>query len=231
MRNRTITLLLFLVAVALFLGRTPILRAAGHFVVADDPPERADAIVVLSGSIPDRILEAVELFQGGFAPLIVVCGEPENEGSRRLRALGVSLPRVHELNVSVAVQLGVPASAIAVVDRPPGSTYTEALVILDYLAARGAKSILLVTSQYHTRRAGLIYRHLAGPGVKVVTRPARTGGFDPDHWWHDRMSVRRLLIEYQKLALFQLWDRWKIARRDQDAVAGPTSPSPSESTR
>jgi len=230
MRNRTILVLLLVAAIALFLGRAPLLRAAGHFVVVDQAPERADAIVVLSGSFPDRILEAVELYQGGFAPLIVVCGEPENEGSRQLRALGVSVPRAHEVNVSVAVQLGVPASAIAVVDRPPGSTFTEALVILDYLAARGAKSILLVTSQFHTRRAGVIYRHLAGPGVRVVTRPARTGGFDPDHWWHDRMSVRRLLIEYQKLVLFQLWDRWKIARRDYDA-AGLASPSPSESTR
>jgi uncharacterized SAM-binding protein YcdF (DUF218 family) len=231
MRNRiTIPTLLLLLAIALFLGRVPILRAAGHFLVVDQDPQPADAILVLSGSVPDRILEAVELYQGGFAPLIVLCGEPENEGSRQLRERGVTLPRVHELNVSVAVQLGVPASAIAVVDRPPGSTFTEALVILDYLAARGAKSILLVTSQYHTRRAGVIYRHLAGAATKIITRPARTGGFDPDRWWHDRMSVRRLLIEYQKLVLFQLWDRWKIGPRVH-GEAEFASPSPSASRR
>lgn len=189
----------------------PLLRAAGAFLVVDQPPRPADAIVVLSGSVPDRILEAVALYEGGYAPLIVLCREPENAGYRELRARGATLPRIYELNLSVARQLGVPESAITVLERDAGSTFTEARVVLQYLADRGVRSILLVTSKYHTRRAGTIYRHLAGGTIEIVTRPARSGGFDADAWWRDRMSIRRVLIEYQKLVLFHLWDRWKIA--------------------
>lgn len=70
--------------------------------------------------------------------------------------------------------------------------------------------MLLVTSKYHTRRAAAVYRHLAAGELEIVTRPARYGAFEPEAWWRKRMSIRRLLIEYQKLALFYLWDRWKI---------------------
>ncbi len=218
-----IALLALVIAVALWVGREPILRAAGHFVVVDQEPRAADAIVVLSGSVPDRILEAVDLYDAGYSRLIVLCAEPENEGARQLRERGVVLPRGHEINVSIASQLGVPEPAMVAVERPPGSTFTEALAILEYLKARGARSMLLVTSQYHTRRAGLIYRHLADGAIEVITRPARSGGFDPDRWWHDRVSVRRVLIEYQKIAMFQLWDRWKPIPRLQ--VAPPRSQS------
>jgi uncharacterized SAM-binding protein YcdF (DUF218 family) len=192
-----------------WLAAGPLLRGAGTFLVADQAPRRADAIVVLSGSVPDRILEAVDLYKAGFAPSIVLCREPENAGFRALRERGASLPRIYELNVSVARQLGVPDSAITVLERAAGSTFSEARIVLRYLQQHGAKSMLLVTSKYHTRRAGAIYRHLAGDRIEIFTRPARTDGFDPDHWWHDRMSIRRVLIEYQKLALFYLWDRWK----------------------
>ncbi len=206
-------------AAALLLGilawfASPIfLAAAGAFLVADEEPVRSDAIVVLSGSFPDRILEAVDLYQAGFAAEIVLCREPENAGFRQLRDRGASVPRIFENNVSVAEQLGVPKQAITVLERSAGSTFTEARVVLQYLADRGAESMLLVTSKYHTRRAGAIYRHLAGGAIRVTTRPARYGAFQPGAWWRDRMSVRRLLIEYQKLVLFHCYDRWKITRQ------------------
>lgn len=215
MRAR-VSFLVLVLAVVAWTASPPLLRAAGRFLVVEQPPRHADAIVVLSGSIPDRILEAVDLFRAGLAPVIVLCGEPANEGIRQLGARGVTLPWGHELNASIAVQLGVPEEALIVVDRPPGSTFTEARAIIDGLVGRGARSMLLVTSEYHTRRAGMIYRHVSGGSIEVITRPARSGTFDPNLWWHDRMTIRRVLIEYQKLAMFQLWDRWK---RVQSATA------------
>jgi len=208
MLRRIVTLGLLLLG--LWLASDRLLAGLGRFLVADQPPEAADAIVVLSGSFPDRILEAVDLYQAGHSREIVLCREPENAGFRVLRERGASVPRIYENNISVARQLGVPEERITVLERSAGSTFTEARVVLRYLAEREARSMLLVTSKFHTRRAGAIYRHLAGGRIRVITRPARHGGFDPDNWWRRRMSIRRLLIEYQKLVLFHLWDRWKI---------------------
>ena len=65
----------------------------------------------------------------------------------------------------VAEQLGVPPSAIEVLERGGDSTYAEALTVLDEVLRRRYRAILLVTSKYHTRRAAEIYRLLAGgPG-------------------------------------------------------------------
>lgn len=203
----------------LALAMLPLLRAAGHFLIEEEPPRHADAIVVLTGSYPDRILEAVALYKEGWAPRIVLCREPENAGFRRLRELGVSVPRLYELNRAVAEQLGVPAAAISVLERPAGSTYTEAIVLLEEALARGWTSILLVTSKYHTRRAAMIYRFLAAGRVEIIPRPARDDDFQPDGWWRDRASTRRVVIEFQKLLTFQLIDRWRLPR-----VESKTSP-------
>jgi len=199
---------------ALLLGAVaarPLARAAGRFLVETDAPERADAIVVLTGSYPDRILEAAALYNEGWAPRLILCREPENAGFRKLAALGVRVPRLFELNRSVAEQLGVPAAAIAVLDRPAGSTTTEAEVLLAYARQQGYRSILLVTSKYHSHRAGRIYRHLAGDAVRIVVRPARDDDFQPEAWWRDRASARRVAIEYQKLLAFLLVDRWRFS--------------------
>ena len=222
MRRRRLAIaaiaLLVLAAVAL-----PLLGAAGRFLVEDDPLQHADAIVVLTGSYPDRILEAAALFREGWAPRITLCREPENAGFRKLESLGVKVPRMFELNRSVAVQLGVPPEAITVLDRPAGSTYSEAEVVLADVLQRGYRSILLVTSKYHSSRAARIYRYLADGRVTIIVRAARDDDFQPDGWWRDRPSTRRVVIEYQKLLTFLLLDRWLLppVRVGADATPGP----------
>lgn len=210
-RRRAILLGVGATLIALAVLALPLLAAAGRYLVEDDPAEHADAIVVLTGSYPDRIIEAVALFREGFAPHLILCREPQNAGFRRLTELGVTVPRYYELNRSVAEQLGVPPAAISVVDRPAGSTYSEAELVLEYVLARGYRSILLVTSKYHSRRAARIYRHLADGKVRIIVRPARDDDFEPDGWWRDRASTRRVIIEYQKLLTFLLLDRWRLS--------------------
>ena len=188
-----------------------LLPAAGRFLVMSDPPEHTDAIVVLAGSYPDRILEAVELYRAGYAPRIIICREPDSAAFRRIDELGVKIPRPHEVNRMVAEQLGVPPAAIAVLERAGDSTYAEAEAVLSEVERLGYHSILLVTSKYHTRRAAEIYRLLAAGQVKVIVRPAETDEFHSDEWWRDRISTRRLIIEYQKWLNFQLVDRWRLA--------------------
>jgi len=199
-----------------------LLPAAGRFLVVADPPAHADAIVVLAGSYPDRILEAVELYRAGFAPRILICREPDTAAFRRVDELGVKIPRPHDVNRMVAEQLGVPPAAIVVLDRAGDSTYEEAEVVLDDVERHGYRSILLVTSKYHTRRAAEIYRALAGDQVQIIVRPANTDTFHSDDWWRDRTSTRRLVIEYEKWLTFQLLDRWRMA----PVRVAPATPAP-----
>lgn len=188
-----------------------LLPRAGRFLVEADAPHKADAIVVLAGSYPDRILEAVSLYKEGWAPRILICREPDTAGFRRVAELGVDIPRPYDINRMVAERLGVPPDAIEVLDRAGDSTYGEAEVVLAIAVQRHYRSILLVTSKYHTRRAAQIYRHLAGGQVEVFVRPARDDDFHEDRWWRDRISTRRLIIEYQKFLNFVVIDRWGLS--------------------
>jgi len=190
--------------------RRPVLRAVGAFLVVADEPAAADAIVVLSGSIPDRMLEAVDLYQAHLAPRIILTQEGPLPGLAALRARGGNLPEHHELNLSIAEQLGVPRSAVTVINTPAWSTLTEAQAIVDYLRAQGISSILLVTSKTHARRARMTYRQLAGDSIRIRMCPSRYDPFPVESWWERRPYIRHVVIEYLKLLNYLLIDRWKV---------------------
>jgi uncharacterized SAM-binding protein YcdF (DUF218 family) len=204
-----LVLVVLAVAALAVVERAPLLRSVGGFLIVRDPPQPADAIVVLAGSIPDRILEAVDLYQAHLAPRIILTREPELPGLAALRARGGTLPEHHEQNQRIAEQLGVPAEAMTVLPTATASTFAEAQALIAYLRAQRIRSVLVVTSNAHARRARLTFRHLAGDGVRISVCPSRYDPFAPDTWWQQRAFVRRVVIEYGKLLTYLLVDRWR----------------------
>jgi uncharacterized SAM-binding protein YcdF (DUF218 family) len=200
--------LMVIVALA-YMGRRPLLAGVGRFLIVQDALQPADAIVVLSGSVPDRILEAVDLYQAGLAPRIILTQEGLPPGLAALRARGGNMLERHQQNIEIAGQLGVPEEAITVVTTPAWSTLTEAEAIVDHLRTQGFTSILLVTSKPHARRSALTYRDLVGDGIRIIVAPSRYDNFAPDRWWEHRPPARRLLIEYLKLLNYVAVDRWR----------------------
>ncbi len=198
-----------LVGTLAYAARRPLLTAIGGFLIVQDEPRAADAIVVLSGSIPDRILEAIDLYQAHLAPRLVLTKEGPLPGLAVLRARGASLPEHHEQNQSIAEQLGVPASAISVMSTPAWSTLTEAAALVAYLQQQGIRSILLVTSRAHARRASIVFHNLADGKLQIRVCPSHYDPFAAPTWWQRRPFVRRVVIEYGKLLYYELVDRWR----------------------
>jgi len=184
--------------------------AARVLVVADPLPAHADAIVVLAGSPPDRALEAARLWRTGIAPTIVTAREQLPQGAAALRARGVHLPEGHELLGQALLGLGVPAGALEVLPRRTTSTRTEANAIARWACARGVRSLVVVTSPQHTRRARLLLRAALGPTIAVAVRPAPAAQFATSRWWRDRRSAKSVLSEWEKLANWALVERWSM---------------------
>src|SRR5437870_7342265 len=157
-----------LVAVAL-------LGAGRVLVVADPLLPRADAIVILAGSVPDRTLEAADLYRAGFAPRVVVTRERLPRGQAALRARGVRLPEGNELSVKALRELGVPPGAIVVLRRRAASSESEARTIARWACAHRLRGIIVVTSRAHSRRARLILRQALGAGIALAMRPSQIG--------------------------------------------------------
>ena len=191
-------------------ARRSLLTAIGSYLVVEDDVSPADAIVVLSGSLPDRILEAVDLFQAHVAPRIILTRGEELPGLAALRARGGALPELHEENLAIAQQLGVPAVAVAVMPRPVSSTLGEAQALVAYLRAEHIKSIVLVTSKTHARRARMTFGAVADGSLRIAVRPSRYDPFTVENWWQHHSWARRVVTEYAKLLNYLLVDQWRV---------------------
>jgi uncharacterized SAM-binding protein YcdF (DUF218 family) len=152
-----------------------------------DQPAPADIIVVLAGDgSGNRILKAAELARLGFAPEILVSGPEGFYGSYE-----------SELAIGFAEKQGYPREWFTALPNKAKSTMDEAHVVVTELRRRGIRRFLVVTSDYHTRRAGRVYRRLAPDAeVRVVASPDRY--FHSDSWWHNREGRKTFVLEWEK---------------------------------
>lgn len=167
------------------------LMAVGHFLAVEDPLEKADAIVAVSGDQGARTATAVDLWKRGFAPVIVFAGASEDPAS---------LPSA-EIMKREAVRLGVPADRV--LTEPSSATTKEnATRVSDILRGYEIKRVILVTSPYHQRRASLLFaRQLEGTGITFRNHPARDEDWDPSLWWASEPSRSLTLVELAKLGV------------------------------
>ena len=182
----------------------PLLSLAGDFLVQQDQPLKADAIVVLGADVPIRGMAAADLYRQGMAPTVLVSpGNLSSEWKRAVSELGVDLPDDAEMNRRVLIRLGVPAAAIQRIEEADG-TIGEAIEILSLARRTGIRSILVVTSKYHTRRTRQIFRWIMGDTVSVKVIGSSYDSFNPALWWKTRSDMRSVMFEYQKLLAFTL---------------------------
>lgn len=195
------------IAALAYWQRVALLSWVGGQLIQDDPLRPADAIVVLSGGVPARELEAADLYREGIAKLVLLPHDPESAGTAQLAARGVAMETELALRGRILQSLGVPPSAIVVLEPEIQSTDREAEVVAGYAASHGLSSLVVVTSALHSGRAKFVYRRLrTGQALQVTVRHARTDPNTPTSWWHSRVGLRDGLIEWQKLLLYRL--RW-----------------------
>jgi uncharacterized SAM-binding protein YcdF (DUF218 family) len=207
-----IILLFFLIfCFVLYLVRRPILRFTAESWIIEDPLDKADALIVLGDDnfYADRATRGAQLFREGKAPLIVACG-------RRLRPnAGIAELMEHDL-----VERGVPREKIVRFTHDGDSTLEEAQALTRLVKERKWRSVMVVTSNYHTRRARYIYRRVFPQGVEVRVASARDGDFDPEHWWEERKSIKELTREFAGMVvtLWELRGRGETGETTQSVV-------------
>jgi len=207
-----IVLVSFVVLCAfLYLVRRPILRFVGESWIVEDADSKADALIVLSDDnfYADRATRAAELFREGKAPIVVASG-------RRLRPMaGIAELMEHDL-----VERGVPKDKIVRLAHDADNTQEEAEALTKLAAQRKWHSVVVVTSNYHTRRARYIFRRVFPQGIEVRVASAHDGDFDPQHWWEKRKSVKRLTREFagMAVAIWELHGKSETSEKSQSVV-------------
>lgn len=162
-----------------------------------DQPRRADAIVVLGADL-SRVLEAADLYQGGFATRVILSDPLREKRHERLEQEGVAYPWFEVAGRALLRRRGVPDDAILTFGHRLKSTAEEASMLAK--AHPQLKSILLVSSPYHVYRARLIFRDTL-KNVEVIGIGSRYEEF-PATWWKENETARHAIMETAKLVFY-----------------------------
>ena len=169
-------------AVVIFFGVLILLFGlffSDSLLVSRQVPRQADVIVVLDGENVGRTLKALQLYHMGFAPTVLVSGCGDGE--------------IIAQNLAVA---GVPRESI-LIENHSKSTFENASFSLPILNRCNVKTIILVTSWFHSRRATSVFNDISGQ-ISVISVPTDTATFE--HLISNKETTRLVLFEYLKIA-------------------------------
>ncbi len=186
----------------------------GQWLVALDELQESDMIVVLTGSVPDRILQAVDIYNERYSGKIVLVDSYMVDYDIFVER-GVEIPPGGaQLSKMAAIDLGVPEENILILEGSAKSTQDEALIIREYIRNNiEIESIILVTSKYHSGRSKKIFRKaLSGLDreINIYSSPSKYDPFNVNQWWKDREDIKWVGLEYLKLANFYFWEQFLL---------------------
>ncbi len=209
--NLIILLFLVILCFLLYLVRGPLLRFMAESWIIEDTLDKVDALIILGDDnfYADRVTRGAQLFREGKAPVIVASG-------RRLRPnAGIAELMEHDL-----VERGVPREKIVRFSHDGDSTLEEAQSLVRIVKERKWRSVIVVTSNFHTRRVRYIFQHVFPQGMDVRVASARDGDFDPEHWWEKRKSIKELTREFAGMvvAVWELRGKSETSETTQSVV-------------
>lgn len=204
---KLIVLIVFVVLLALlYLVRAPLLRMAGSFWIRPDPPANSDVIVILGDDnfTADRATRAANLYHDGWAPRVV--------GSGRWLRPYISIAELMQRDLEAR---GVPHQAIIPFAHDARDTIEEVEGIAKFAQQHGWKRVMIVTSNYHTRRTGYICHRIFPSDVHVLVESAPDHDYDPDSWWRTRVGLK--VFFHESMGMLEAF--WELHRHDPSAHA------------
>jgi len=175
------------------------------FLIVDDPPVQSDLIVALGGH-DRRIMHALKLYKLGWGRSVLVSLPDENVGDL------LTTPEIRRRRLlKVASDFGIAPPAL-IVRSQARSTYDEAVMTRKEAARMNARSVVVVSSAFHTRRVRLVFRKVLAPAgvrVHVCAVPLYDEHLSLRRWWTREAELVWVFMEYCKLALYcfkyRLW--------------------------
>src|SRR4029077_6077546 len=173
----------------------------GRWLVVEDPLVHADVIVILSGRLPERAVEAARVYRAGYAEQVWI--SPPISPVDDLKAMKISYLGEDFYNEKVLIAKGVPPDAIRIMERPDENTEAEVRQIVEDLRNSNLRSVIVVTSKPHTRRVRTIWRKLVGSEPRMMVHYAHDDPYDGAHWW--RHTRDALDVVRETLGLLNAW--------------------------
>jgi uncharacterized SAM-binding protein YcdF (DUF218 family) len=198
----SLSLLLFLIWIFL----APLLA---ENLIVEKHLERADAILILGGSSTyiERTHKAAELFKNGVAPKIFLSNDGLQGGWNTQEQRN---PYFAERARWELINQGVAEDAVEILPAVVESTHDEAILLEKTLKERGFKSVVLVTSGYHTRRALRTFEKVFRDKTDAIeigieSPPPGAQTPTPSKWWLSMRGWSFVAGEYLKIIYYWLF--------------------------
>jgi len=180
------------------------------WLMRNSVPSHADAMILLMGNFPERVLQAADLYHDGKADRLLIVYESMGP-YEVLESRGADIIRTTEQARDAAIDLGVPADSITMLPGEARSTLDEAVAVREYIKVNPhIDTLLLVSSPAHMRRAYMIFRQILRNSEKPVyvgTSPSAYSSFNPDKWWRRKEDVQSVVSEMVKILSFLTIER------------------------
>ena len=190
-----------------------IFGSAGQYLIKKDAPVKADAMVVLMGSITDRSLQAAELFEKGMVNRVIIVEANIGDYHQKLIKKGIPIISNTEQMRESLISFGIPQDSIIILPGKASSTRMEACIVRDYIRRNNSiDTLLVVSSNYHTRRASMIFKSEINNNenlVGVLVYPSEYSEFSPKKWWRKRKGIKIVLLEHIKIIAFHAFYKWR----------------------
>ncbi|MDD3678953.1 MAG: YdcF family protein [Patescibacteria group bacterium] len=149
----------------------------GWYLSPQDPIEKADAIVTVSGGDNNaRIKKTVELYKEGWSPIVIYSGAAAEGSISNAAAMR-----------NISVKMGVPRSDI-LIEEDSKDTTENASFTAKIIKENNYKSIILVTSPYHQRRTVELFKKELGKDFKIINQSAIDEDWRKRGWWEDEQG-------------------------------------------
>lgn len=178
-------------------------------LIIEKPLDKADVILVLGGSSTyiERTQKAAELFKKGAAPKIYLTDDGEQAGWSKIEKRN---PPYFELARNSLIAQGVPPENIEILEPQVTGTIYEARILSEKAKSANLKSVLIVTSAYHTRRAFSTFQRIFTENnqlteLGVVSPPTGEQTPPPFSWWLSANGWNFVAGEYVKSFVYWVY--------------------------
>jgi uncharacterized SAM-binding protein YcdF (DUF218 family) len=180
--------------------RAPLLTGVAQAWVVNEPTPHADAIVILGGGLENRPFAAAKLFHDGVSPIILYM----NVRLSPAEEIGV-ISAEGEATHRILLSKGVPEMAMTMIGSSVSNTYDESRAVEAWLEKSGAKSIIIPTDLFHTRRARWIFnKDLRNNQAEIHVVAVDPRRYEINDWWRHEEGVIAFQNEIIKYAYYRL---------------------------
>jgi uncharacterized SAM-binding protein YcdF (DUF218 family) len=198
---RRLLLVLFIITsgVVGWVERTFLLQQVADLWIVSDEIAPADAVVVFGGGIEDRPFAAADYYRRGLVKIVLLSnvhvGPAEHLGA---------LPTQAGAMQEILFKLGVPESAIEIFGNDLSNTHDEVLSLRAWAQRTGARSIIVPTEIFPTRRVHWMLHRVFGEDVAIHVVALEPQLYPRCDWWQHEDGVVTFQNEILKYVYYRV---------------------------